>query len=529
MRALRFTFCLCGLLAIMSACGPQASPASPTSSSTSTIAPIEALNGAAPTGTLVPVNLAGPEMKVGSTFLYVDGSILVAVPAGSFTMGHGGVDNPEHKVNLADFWIYRTKVTNGQYAYCAAAGQCTPLISQKDNPTYGDPLHASDPMVGVDYSQAEAYCSFVNARLPTEAEWEKTARGPDANIYPWGNGAPGCDLLNYLSCVGNTTPVNTYPKGRSYYSAFDTEGNAFEWVADWYKADYYVSGPPDDPKGPDTGNEHSVRSSAFNSGQNQTQAFNRFFSRPEDHRNNLGFRCVVVDPTFYAPFCQYPAVFGTNGIGGDATGEKIAVTCPNLSISQAPGCNGLNPVTVVTFSGPAGAIITAPQPPCTQDPNNGNKFTCTGDGKLNICSQCTVTITSQPQCPSGYTYDGASKSCVSQGGTGQCLTGFVLGTSVYSKPAPSSSTQTTGAKCCSAQTGGFGQTFSSCPAGTFFDGQECISVQVQSPSCKSQGIDLKSCQPTGSNGGCEISSCDSVCRWGGILNQDTCRYKCNKG
>jgi sulfatase modifying factor 1 len=538
MKALRLIVFLCGLLVILSACGPQASP---TVQSKSPLSP-NTNNASSPTETLVPVNLAGPEMKVGSTFLYVDGSVLVAVPAGIFSMGHGGVDNPEHKVNLTDFWIYRTKVTNGQYAYCVASGACTPLISQSDNPTFNDPLHASDPMVGVDYNQAEAYCSFVNARLPTEAEWEKTARGPDANIYPWGNGAPSCDLLNYETCVGNTTPVNKYPNGRSFYSAFDMEGNTFEWVADWYKADYYGIGPDDDPKGPDTGTERSVRSSAFNSGQNQTQAFNRFFTRPEDHRNNLGFRCVVVDPLYFAPFCQYPAVFGTDGVGGGPTGETITVSCPNLSINQTPGCNNLKPSTGVTFNGPSGALITVPQPPCQQDPNNPNKYTCTGDGKLSICSECTVTVTSQPQCPNGYTYDATSKSCVSAGGPGQCLPGFVLGPNVYRAPVLSGVTPVPGAQCCSLQTsnganptnGGrlsFGGTFPSCPAGTYFDGMECISVQVQSPFCKSAGVALvNSCNPNG--GVCKLTaaSCGPPrCKYGGTFNADKCSCDCNAG
>jgi formylglycine-generating enzyme required for sulfatase activity len=537
MRAFRFIVYLYGLLVIASACAPQASPAP---QSPSSISPNATSNGAAPAETLVPINLTGPEMKVGSTYLYVDGSVLVAIPAGIFTMGHGGVDNPEHKVNLADFWIYRTKVTNGQYAYCVSAGKCTPLTSQKDNPTFGDPLHASDPMVGVDYSQAETYCGFVNARLPTEAEWEKSARGPDANIYPWGNGMPACDLLNYQSCVGKTTPVNNYPNGRSYYSAFDMEGNAFEWVSDWYKADYYVSGPPDNPIGPATGSERLVRSSSFNSGQNQTQAFNRFFTRPEDHRNNLGFRCLVLDPTYFAPFCQYPAVFGTNGIGGDPNGEKITITCPNISINQNPGCKGLTPFTGVTFDGPKGADITVPTPPpppqlpiCTLDPSNPDKYTCAGNGELKICSQCTITVTSQPQCPNGYKYDASSKSCISQGGKGQCLPGFTLGTTLQRGTALSSNTATPGAQCCSLQTGGsqgIGRIFPFCPAGTFYDGQECVSKPVQSPFCKSQGITLNSCTRNGGNGTCNNpdTSCSS-CQFGGTFNASTCSCSCSSG
>ena len=146
------------------------------------------------TVTLTPIVLSGPPMEVGSTFQYVDGSILVAVPGGPFTMGHGGSDNPEHTVTLSDFWIYKAKVVNQQYALCVNAGKCT-LPDKIDDFTYADATHANDPVVGVTWAQASDYCSFVHGQLPTEAQWEKTARGPDGNIYPWGNNSPACDLL----------------------------------------------------------------------------------------------------------------------------------------------------------------------------------------------------------------------------------------------------------------------------------------------------------------------------------------------
>jgi formylglycine-generating enzyme required for sulfatase activity len=84
-----------------------------------------------------------------------------------------------------------------------------------DNVYYKDPRHANDPVTGVIWAQADAYCKWVNGRLPTEAEWEKTARGPDGDIYPWGEGAPNCDLLNYNNCVGKTVEVTKYPEGAS--------------------------------------------------------------------------------------------------------------------------------------------------------------------------------------------------------------------------------------------------------------------------------------------------------------------------
>src|SRR5258708_4645341 len=318
-----------------------------------------------------------------------------------FTMGRqAGSDNPLHQVNLPDFWIYRTKVTQGQYAYCVASGNCT-LPDKLDNPSFSDPARLNDPVVGVNYAQAGAYCSFVHARLPTEAEWEKTARGPEANLYPWGAGEPSCDRLNFETCLGKTSPVNTYPAGMSYYQAFDMEGNAFEWVSDWYKPDYFLNSPPDSPLGPDSGQVRSVRSSAFNSGANQTQAYDRFFSSPIEHRSNLGFRCVVLDPAYFAQFCQYPPTYGTNGVGGASTGGNTKVDCPNLSIQQSPACVGTTSLTIVTFGGPGNPDVPTG---CSQT-NNPGQYHCTQDGTLTICSSCTVTTTSPPQCPPAYDVD----------------------------------------------------------------------------------------------------------------------------
>ncbi len=522
MKSLYSAFKLAILLLVgLAACAPGSTPAVP---------------GTGQPGIPSPelVNLAGPEMKLGASWLYADGSLLVPVPAGVFTMGGGKTDNPAHQVDLSDFWIYRTKVTNFQYAYCVAVGQCTPP-SRTENPGFTDPLRGNDPVVGVDYSQATAYCAFVHARLPTEAEWEKTARGPDANIYPWGAAAPSCDLLNFESCQGKTTPVNAYPQGQSYYHAFDTEGNAFEWVADWYKADYYLSSPADNPRGPEKGQARSVRSSAFNSGGNQTQTYNRFYSRPADQRANLGFRCVVEDPAYFAPFCQYPATYGTDGIGGGATGGQSQVDCPDMSINQSPTCVEGKPITYVTFNGPQDATIVVFGSNCTQPANS--QTTCTGDGQLRICSSCQVTVKTQPQCPPGYLFQtGRYTGCVGPAKPGQCLSGFHLGTpeDTIRGVAPDP-TQAAG-QCCVPDEGGQLGTRAdpACPAGAFFDGQECIETSVIFPYCKEAGVSLNSCQPGGGAGGCPITeqSCANKCLQlglGYIYDAAACSCNCNAG
>ena len=138
------------------------------------------------TPNLETIDLAGPPMEVGSTYRYIDGTLLVAVPGGKFIMGGDNEDNPVHEVTVSDFWIYSTKVTNAQYASCVVAGHCTPP-DPDNNPIYNDYKFINFPVTGVTHTQAVEYCEYVNGRLPTEAEWEKTARGPDGNLFPWGD------------------------------------------------------------------------------------------------------------------------------------------------------------------------------------------------------------------------------------------------------------------------------------------------------------------------------------------------------
>jgi formylglycine-generating enzyme required for sulfatase activity len=298
------------------------------------------LTAVAPTPTLAASDLSGPGAQVGSTYAYVNDTLLVAVPAGGFTMGHGGADNPVHQVTLDGFWIFRTKVTNGQYARCADLGLCTPPEAG-DDPGYADPPRRADPVVGLTYDQAATYCGFMRARLPSEAEWEKAARGPGGNLYPWGNGAPSCDLLNFNACVGNTTDVAAYPHGRSYYGALDMEGNAFEWVADWYDALYYLDGPAQNPPGPELGRSRSVRSSGYMSAAPQTSAALRFFDSPLSHRPDLGFRCVVVRPVRFA--LPAPPLTPTSPSTASPTSTPLltstllpTLSAPSLSPTQIP-------------------------------------------------------------------------------------------------------------------------------------------------------------------------------------------------
>jgi formylglycine-generating enzyme required for sulfatase activity len=431
--------------ALMAACSLQMVASQPTATQAPPAPPANTLipvpTEASATATLQPIALAGPPMEVGSMWPYVDGSILVAVPAGSFTMGHGGSDNPEHQVTLSDFWIYQAKVTNQQYALCVSAGKCK-APDPVDDFTFSDLTHANDPVVGVNYQQASDYCGFVHGRLPTEAEWEKTARGPDGNIYPWGSNAPVCDFLNFNNCVGKITNVTIYPKGQSYYHALDTEGNVFEWVADWYDPLYYKTGTGPDPLGPEKGQIRSVRSSSYKSKTDQIAASTRFFDGPKDHRRDLGFRCVVEDPTYFAPVCQ-----GIGTLGTGAPGVVLTPDCPKVGIGLTAVCQQ-GKVTVVitddhspdssaTVSGVAGCSPVSVTPhvfpqiyDCTSDTTvaissscnyaPAGPVTCADHFKLNpVSGMCEwdSSLTSGSACLPGLTYDKVQQCCSADPGS----------------------------------------------------------------------------------------------------------------
>lgn len=423
------------------------------------------------TPTVVPVNLAGPPMEVGSMFEYVDGSILVAVPAGEFLMGHGGEDDPEHVVYLDDFWIYRSPVTNQQYAMCVAAGKCSPP-DPTDNPVFSDPKRRNDPVVGVRWDQGEAYCQFVNGRLPTEAEWEKTARGPNGNIYPWGNSGPSCDLLNTADCVGKTTDVTRYPQGMSYYEALDMSGNVYEWVADWYSPTYYSVSPVENPLGPQFGEKRSVRSSGFMADFFRAEAARRSSLKPIEHRNDLGFRCVIGDPMYFAPYCEMVGVYG-GGPGGAAPGlDTYTVTCdPPTATSVVYCAAGNQPKANVTINVNPPTTITS----VSADPSCGGglpTFTaCDPGAVIQVCAICDVDLPADavPACPPPYVYDAASGKCKADGWPGKCLPGFNY------DPA---------SQCCTAGPGkpGFA---APCPVGTVYlaDLNICLQWATADPGC----------------------------------------------
>ena len=429
---------------------------------------------------LVPVT--GPIMELGSTYSYVDGTVLLAVPEGQFIMGADGRDNPEHLVTLGDFWIYSTKVTNQQYKLCVSLGGCTPPDTSH-NRRYNDVEHANDPAVGVSFEQAAAYCSFVNGRLPTEAEWEKAARGPDGNTYPWGDAEPACDLLNYYSCAGSTTSVLEYPQSASYYGALDMAGNAYEWVADWYDAAYYQNSPEKNPPGPEDGTKKSVRSSGYKTDAKDTAVAIRHAYDPQEQHSDLGFRCVVDKPDQFAAFCETPPVY-------DQTASNVSEICPVVGIDQSPACAKKLSTTNIVFKGPDDAIMDPGICAPTGDPK---VFICLGAGQVSISASCEVDLSGDPTCSSGYSLDGSI--CQANSTKGACLEG----------------TEYDAAQgCCTAGTKTVTASIPPvCPVGTYYvAGQNvCASTPLQGIVSVVKPIELKSCVGGGNSDG-GVSVCE---------------------
>ena len=250
-----------------------------------------------PTPTQAP--MPTPTLAVGRTMVREkDGMAIVYVPGGSFEMGsrQGASDaQPAHAVRLDGFWIDRTEATNAEYAGCVAGGACSsPSLpgSFTRQAYYGESRFGDYPVLNVSWTDADTYCRWAGGGLPSEAEWEYAARGPDGRVYPWGNAAPDDSLLNYDHQVGDTTQVGAYPEGASWVGALDMAGNVWEWVGDWYDYAFYASSPAQNPRGPETGELKVLRGGGWGTREWSVRAAARYYAPPDTRAGDIGFRCV---------------------------------------------------------------------------------------------------------------------------------------------------------------------------------------------------------------------------------------------
>lgn len=254
-----------------------------------------------PTAAVIPTPI-GPNPRI-------DYSNMVYVPAGEFLMGCDTKEDPacfenwiEHKVYLDSFYIDKYEVTNKQYQECVDMGVCNPPVintSSTRRPYYGNPAYEDYPVVNVNHQDAETYCAWWGKRLPTEAEWEKAARGNTSSIYPWSNNAPNCDLVNFddKNCYGDTVPVQSYPEGASPYGVYNMAGNVQEWVKDCFDDRYYLSRIYDNPVNLSEPCSYVVRGGGWSNNHKGITTYMRgyFHDFDESYKgtDTIGFRCAT--------------------------------------------------------------------------------------------------------------------------------------------------------------------------------------------------------------------------------------------
>ena len=221
---------------------------------------------------------------------------MVLVPEGEFTMGswRGDPDEqPVRKVYLDAFLMDKYQMSVGKYGRFLEA---TSHEAPADWNVMNKSMNQKRPVVNVDWADADAYCKWAGKRLPTEAEWEKAARGTDGRIYPWGNEIPTDFHANMKKEVWNNhivmTPVGVFEGGKSPYGIYDMAGNVWEWVSDWYGQDYYKTGPLRNPTGPPTGSYKVVRGGSWGSSPKELRSVERESRLPSFGGLGTGFRCA---------------------------------------------------------------------------------------------------------------------------------------------------------------------------------------------------------------------------------------------
>jgi sulfatase modifying factor 1 len=432
-------------------------------------APTPTAEGESATPAADTVPLPAPPAS-GATRTWADGGLLVYIPAGEFAMGDDGDGTPRHTVYLDGFWIYRTEVTLAMYWRCVSMGNCTAPAGAAVAPDLSSAAVANRPVVDVTWQQAEAYCSSVDGHLPTEAQWEKSARGPAETKYPWGEDEPTCDLLNFNNCTGRTTHVMSYAEGASGYDMLDMAGNAVEWVADWYDEAYYTASPREDPPGPPTGEVRVVRGSAFDSTPDLVPSALRMSIEPQETRPNLGFRCVVGHAERYAPACEILAYIAESELAQNPTpgpGGSAACVVPQPEVAVVHYCSAHIPAANISWT-PVDAetgYAAAEGVSCTEFPPD--QLVCSGpEGstvEFRACKSCPpphVDLGVPASCDVSYSLDETTGLCRYAGvefrPADLCTPGSVL-----------SAHGTT--ECCQLEGGSTPSDYPVCPVGGLYD------------------------------------------------------------
>jgi formylglycine-generating enzyme required for sulfatase activity/uncharacterized caspase-like protein len=227
-----------------------------------------------------------------------DGAPMVLIPSGEFVMGSSATsdERPAHRVDLDAYYIDTFEVTISRYAKFLEA------VTTQQAPHQWNTVNLTEdgdrPIIGVNWSDADSYCRWTEKRLPTEAEWEKAARGTDGRKYPWGDEDPREDMANFSHCCGWSgfgllAAVGTYKAGKSPYGVFDLAGNVWEWVADWYDPYYYKTSPNRSPTGPSSGRDKVMRGGSWSNRASDLRASIRDKVSPTYRNYSIGFRCAA--------------------------------------------------------------------------------------------------------------------------------------------------------------------------------------------------------------------------------------------